>query len=305
VKTVSCLLIAAFICIVIGCRFYFDTTKERFSVRPSSASLANGRNIAYNVCAGCHYNSDFKKFVGMPLNDLPKIAGRLVSANLTHSKTHGVTDNYSDAELFYLLKTGISKSGKFMPYMMRPTMADQDINDLIVFLRSDDPSLKAADTTLGKTKINFIGKIGIRLAAKPQPYTKGVKAPDKNDEVAYGRYLVGIIGCYHCHSKKVLGLNYSDPEKSKGYMQGGIKLKDPEGKKIFAPNLTPDKETGIGGFSLHEFSDAVRKGIDPSGKKLSPPMPEFSEMTDHQLKSIYTYLQHLKPVKHRVKSNAG
>jgi hypothetical protein len=48
-----------------------------------------------------------------------------------------------------ILKTGISKSGKFMPYMMRPMMADEDINDIIVYLRSDDDAAVAADTTIG------------------------------------------------------------------------------------------------------------------------------------------------------------
>jgi mono/diheme cytochrome c family protein len=284
-----------------SCRFYFKTTTDHFEAKKVSQSFARGKNLAFNICAGCHYDSRVGKFIGRDLNDLPKIAGHLYSANLTQSKTNGLPPQYTDAELFYLLKTGISKSGKFTPYMMRPMMADEDINDIIVYLRSNDPAVAAADTTVGKTHINFIGKAGIRFASKPQPYNKGVQRPDENNPIEYGRYLVAVIGCYHCHSKKVLALNYLEPEKTKGYLQGGIKLKDPEGKRLWSPNLTPDKETGIGSFSEEDFKDAVREGVTPSERKLSPPMGKFKSLTDKQVHSIYTYLQSLKPVHHEVK----
>ena len=286
---------------VTGCRFYFNTTSDSFSSTSSPSSVNNGRNLAFNICGGCHYDPGVKKFIGRPLNALPKIAGDLYSANLTQSKSHGIPPAYTDAELFYLLKTGISRSGKFMPYMMRPTMADEDINDIIAFLRSSDPALASADTTVGKTHINLIGRTGIRIASRPQPYQKGIQRPNENDSVAYGRYLVGIIGCYHCDSKKVLGLDYSNPEQSKGYMQGGIKLKDPKGARLFGPNLTFDAETGIGSFTRDDFAKAVREGITPSGRKLSPPMDHFEALTNKQVNAIYAYLKNLPPVHHKVK----
>lgn len=284
-----------------GCSFYFKTTKDQFTAKANSDSFERGKNLAFNICAGCHYDPKVGKFIGRDLNDLPKIAGHLYSANLTQSKTDGIPPLYSDAELFYLLKTGISKSGKFTPYMMRPMMADEDINDIIIYLRSNDAAVAAADTTVGKTHINFIGKAGIRFASKPQPYNKGVQRPDENNPVEYGRYLVAVIGCYHCHSKKVLGLDYLVPEKTKGYLQGGIKLKDPDGKRLYGPNLTPDKETGIGSFSEDDFKKAVREGITPSGRKLSPPMGKFQSLNDKQIHAVYIYLQSLSPVHHQVK----
>jgi hypothetical protein len=188
-----------------------------------------------------------------------------------------------------------------MPYMMKPMMADEDINDIIVYLRSDDPAVAAYDTTVGKTRINLIGKIGIRFLMGPQPYQKNIQRPDENDAVAYGRYLVGIIGCYHCHSRKTTGLNFLEPEKTKGYLQGGIKLKDPQGKRLYGPNLTFDLQTGIGNFSKEDFSRAVREGISPSGKKLSPPMDKFSSLSNKQVDAIYTYLKTIPAVHHFVK----
>lgn len=284
-----------------SCWWYFNTTTDHFEAKKNSDAVQRGKNLAFNICGGCHYDPAVGKFIGRSLNDLPKIAGHLYSANLTQSLTDGRPPKYTDAELFYLLKTGISKSGAFMPYMMRPMMADEDINAIIAYLRSGDPAVAALDTTRGKTHINFLGKTGIRLGAKPQAYNKGIPLPDENDPIVYGRYLVAVIGCYHCHSRKVFGLNYLHPENSKGYLEGGIRLKDPQGKRLFGPNLTPDKETGIGNFSLQDFTAAVREGIAPSGRKLSPPMGKFKTLSDKQVNAIYTYLQSWKPVHHEVK----
>jgi len=291
-------LLAGLFC---GCRFYFKTTKDQLTAAPQKNSLENGKNLAYTICAGCHFDSKTGKFSGHFLNDLPKIGGRLYSANITHSLTHGLSSAYTDAELFYLLKTGISRSGKFMPYMMKPMMADEDVNDIIVYLRSDDAALAAENSSSGKTKINLIGRTGIRFLMRPQPYNKGIARPDENDPVVYGRYLVGIIGCYHCHSRKTTGLDFLNPENTKGYLQGGIKLKTPDGKRIYALNLTPDSTSGIGYYTKEEFRDAVKKGISPSGSPLSPPMDKFEALTDKQTDAIFLYLKSLPPVQHKIR----
>lgn len=294
------IVLSLFIFLCFSCRMYFRTTTDKFNTSKSSESFDRGKNLTFNICGGCHYDHSLNKFIGKHLNDLPKIAGKLYSANLTHSATHGIPAQYTDAELFYLLKTGIGKDGRFRPYMMRPMMADDDINDIIVYLRSNDDAVQAADTTVGKTHINFIGNIGIRYLAKPQPYNKGIPRPNENEAVNYGRYLVAVIGCYHCHSQKAKALNYSDPEKTKGYLEGGMKLKDPQGKRLYGPNLTPNKETGIGNFTKEEFRQAITEGITPSSTKLSPPMPKFIHLTDKQINAIYSYLQSLPPVHHQV-----
>ncbi|MBA4167106.1 MAG: c-type cytochrome [Chitinophagaceae bacterium] len=283
-----------------GCRFYFQRNTHAFTALKVSGSLQNGKNLAQNICAGCHYDESTKKYTGIALGDLPRIGGKLYSANLTHSSTHGIIDQYSDAELMYLLKTGIARNGKFMPYMMRPTMADADMNDLILYFRSNDAPLTPGDVTAGRTKINFFGKIGMRSASKPSPYIKNIARPDQRDQVDYGYYLSSVIGCYHCHSKKISGINSLEPEKSKGYMMGGMKGKDFNGKHTRAANLTPDKETGIGNFTASDFRKAVREGIAPDGEKISTAMPRFTNLTNKQADALFAYLSKLPPVRHAV-----
>jgi cytochrome c2 len=299
--TKKSLVLISIVCIVAGCKMYFKTTHDSFALVKRNDSFERGKNLVSNICSGCHFNRETGKLSGRHLNDLPKIAGVMYSANLTHSATDGVTEHYSDAALMYLLKTGISRSGRFTPYMMRPMMADEDINDIIVYLRSDDEQLQAVNATIGKTHINFIGKIGLRHLSSPQPYNRNVARPDENDPVVYGRYLVAVIGCFHCHSQKARTLNYLNPELTKGYMAGGMRLKDENDKRIFGPNLTPDKETGIGNFSEDDFRKAITEGITPSGRKLGPPMPQFKHLTEGQIHSLYVYLHQLTPVRHKVR----
>src|SRR4051812_435460 len=103
-KIRSILFMAVLVFFCHSCRWYFKTTKDLVQTKRSPLSLERGKNLAFNICAGCHYDSKLEKFTGRYLNDLPKIAGHLYSANLTQSATNGVAPNYTDAELFYLLK---------------------------------------------------------------------------------------------------------------------------------------------------------------------------------------------------------
>jgi len=298
---IKTIIIICGILLIAGCRLYFDTTKDQFSIPSSDTVITKGKNLTYTVCGGCHYDATTKKFTGKQLEDLPKIAGKVYAANITQSPAHGKIADYTDAELSYLIKTGIAKNGKYMPYMLKPMMADEDINAVIAYLRSGDDAVQPADTTIGITHINVLGKTGLRISGKPAPYIKGIPLPDEDNPVEYGRYLVAVTGCYHCHSKKLLRVDFIIPENSKGYMQGGIKLKDQEGKKIYAPNLTPDTATGIGAYDKEDFNAAIRAGIVPGGRQLKVSMPKFEQLTVKQVDAIYAYIRNLAPVRHQVK----
>ena len=122
------------------------------------------------------------------MHDIPRILGKVYSANLTHSEMYGVTKHYKDAQLAYLIKSGIKNNGRFVPYMLRPNMADDDVNDIIAYLRSDDAAVAAGDTSVGKTHLNFFGRLAIHTK-KPLPYIPDIKRP--TDAIANGRYLCG------------------------------------------------------------------------------------------------------------------
>src|SRR5215213_6430439 len=89
--------------LLFSCKMYFKTTTDQFAAKRNTTSFERGKNLVSNICAGCHNDFSINKLIGRSLNDLPKIAGHLYSANLTNSITNGIPPQYSDAELFYLL----------------------------------------------------------------------------------------------------------------------------------------------------------------------------------------------------------
>lgn len=298
-KSIIAISIIAAAVIIGSCKTKFETTKATYRVEKSDEAFARGEILVYSICGGCHYNREAKKFIGTPIHEVPGIVGKVYAANLTNSKSHGIPPHYSDAELKYLLRTGIARDGRFISYMLRPNMADEDLNAIVTYLRSDDPAITADDATIGNTKYSIPGKWIMNAMAKPLPYKPYIKMPAENDERAMGAYLVDNIGCFHCHSKSLTSLNYLNPEESKGYMAGGLKFEDPAGNKVYASNLTPDKQTGIGNYTKIQFLKAVKDGEAPN-RKLHPPMPKFQQLKDRDIDAMYMYLQTIPAKDHKV-----
>jgi hypothetical protein len=69
---------------------------------------------------------------------------------------------------------------------------------------------------------------------------------------------------------------------------------------IFAPNLTPDVATGLGGWADVQIVRALRAGVDDENVPLYAPMPVFTDMTDLEAYSIVAFLRTLPPVHHDV-----
>jgi mono/diheme cytochrome c family protein len=112
------------------------------------------------------------------------------------------------------------------------------------------------------------------------------RAEPSAEDVAYGRMLVEIGGCAGCHT--------ADPAKP---FAGGKRIETPFGA-VYAPNLTPDRDTGIGGWSNEDFRRALREGVAPDGSRYYPafPYPYFTKLTRDDILAIRAYLATLSPV---------
>jgi len=109
--------------------------------------------------------------------------------------------------------------------------------------------------------------------------------------IARGEYLVKLGDCIACHT---------DVPNRQPPFSGGLRIKTPFGV-LFAPNITPDKETGIGNWSDDEFVTAMREGISPDGSYYFPVFPYnyFNRMSREDVLAIKAYLDRIPPVKHR------
>ena len=112
-----------------------------------------------------------------------------------------------------------------------------------------------------------------------------------------GQYLANSIGCLYCHSPHDWSKR-NDPILS-GMIGAGQQLPytDLPGK-VFASNLTPDKETGIGSWTDDMLARAIREGIGHDGRALFGIMPfaHYRNMPDEDLASVIVYLRTLRPV---------
>jgi mono/diheme cytochrome c family protein len=108
-----------------------------------------------------------------------------------------------------------------------------------------------------------------------------------------GGYLVkAVAACQSCHTPK-------DPSALP--LSGGTRYGS-DRAAVFAPNITPDIETGIGTWSKQQIIDAIRRGIRPDGSRIGPPMPQeaYKSMSDEDAEAIALYLKSVTPVHHSV-----
>ncbi len=109
-----------------------------------------------------------------------------------------------------------------------------------------------------------------------------------------GTYLMeGIVACGNCHTPK----NADATEIESMEYAGAFVIEEP-GLKAYAPNITPDPETGIGTWTDEEIIVAIRDGLRPDGSLIGPPMPSpyYAKMSDRDARAIVAYLRNLKPI---------
>ena len=115
-----------------------------------------------------------------------------------------------------------------------------------------------------------------------------VVAAASAEQLARGRYLVHAGGCISCHT--------ADREGAIP-LAGGRRLDTPFGI-FYAPNLTPDRRTGLGGWSDSDFSAALRHGRAPDGSPYYPvfPYPAYAGINDADVAAIAAWLRSIPPV---------
>jgi mono/diheme cytochrome c family protein len=115
------------------------------------------------------------------------------------------------------------------------------------------------------------------------------------DLVKRGDYLVnGILTCGNCHTPQ----SASGDTDIAGRAFSGGRSRDEPPFKVTAPNITQDKETGIGDYTDAELEQVLRKGIKRNGVPVAMVMPSgfYEIMTDHDLNAVNAYLRAIKPI---------
>lgn len=121
---------------------------------------------------------------------------------------------------------------------------------------------------------------------------------------ARGQYLVTFGGCNDCHTP---GYFLGKADESRYLGGSDVAFFIPGLGSFVGPNLTPDKETGLGNWSQEQIVTAFQTGVTPDGRILAPVMPwhAFAHLTSADANAIADYLQSLPPVSNQVPGPFG
>lgn len=233
----------------------------------AQANLALGRRLALHgdhnsripSCASCH-GADLS---GDPTHDAPGLAGQ--------------NEVYLDWQLRQY-KDGERTNGTVEMPAIADHMTPRQMTAVSAYLASIRPQqVNAATAPVTPPKKPLAG------SKQPPMY------PVRGRQTALtrrGRYLAMAGDCAGCHTS-----NPSEP------FAGGLPLETPFGV-IYTPNITPDKQTGIGRWSFKQFYKAVHDGIGPGHEFLYPAFPftDFSNVRRSDVRAIQAYLETLKPI---------
>jgi mono/diheme cytochrome c family protein len=273
-----------------------DRTYERTPERAE-----RGRYLATTVtpCVGCHSEIDWS--AGFVVKAGTEGSGRswvdegipwLAAPNLTPDPETGA-GTWTDDMIARAVREGIGHDGRalfpLMPYHQFRYMSDEDLASVVVYLRSLPPIRKPLLASAIPFPLNRF------INAAPEPLTEPVSAPDRNDGVAYGEYLVRIGACRDCHTpmdeqgQAIPGMEFA----------GGFTLTSPIGS-VASANITQDP-SGIPYYTEELFVETMRTGMVRS-RKLHELMPwrMYGQQTDDDLKAAFAYIRTIPAVAHRV-----
>lgn len=143
-----------------------------------------------------------------------------------------------------------------------------------------------------------VGLSAIALVMLASVGAAGAQQPEQEALLERGRYLVETAAvCGACHNTFGPGMVPVD-----GMAHAGGRIFEERGFRAVAPNITQDRETGIGRWSDAEIGNAIRTGRRPDGSLIGPPMPveSYRGISDRDLAAIVAYLRTVKPVQHAV-----
>lgn len=268
----------------------------------SPERLERGRYLTTSIlqCFTCHSPRDWN------VPGAPPIAGKegsggtilledstsfIIAPNITPDNETGA-GNWTDDMFARAIREGVGHDGRVLDWQMPSStfrnLSDEDLASVIVYVRS----LPSVHQVIKPTKFPETERLEVGKSLRP--IAEPVPTPEQSDEMKRGSYLVKIGECIGCHT------SHAEYNHSPGIYGGGNHI-NRFGRTVFSANITTDT-SGIA-YGLQGFTTVLRTG---KGGTLSPIMPwiAYKNMTDDDLKAIYTYLGKLPPAKHFVSSQA-
>lgn len=238
---------------------YPNIAVETVNIPADADAAVRGRHIATVwACTKCH-GTDLSGtlITNDPIDGSIPLMGTVPTSNLT-SGEGGIAKSYTDADWVRAIRHGVKPDGQVEIMMFDySTMSDQDLGDLIAYLKQIPP----VDTNYPEIHygpvIPIAPAIGIfaPVAESIDHNARHQTNPIPGATIEYGKYLSAI--CAGCHGNSITRI--------------------------------------VGKWDREEFILALNSGVLPDGSQLGPTMSSktFREMNDTELAALWLYFQSL------------
>jgi mono/diheme cytochrome c family protein len=266
--------------------------------------VAKGQYI-FALAGGCACHTVPKGTFNAGGRAFPIPLGKVYSTNITQDKETGL-GSWTDQQIQDAIVKGIRRDGSriipVMPYEAYSGMAQEDLKALIAYLKTLKPVKKPTPELESKAPLTRSVGIPVYLKVFGRFSSAPTQAPKGGIE--RGRYLVEHVSlCSDCHTpRNSIGV----PNRSL-YLAGASKKINPMGEDV--PNITPDKETGIGDWKREDIAELLLTATKPDLDNVQGLMYEviqgaphgFKDMKREDALAIADYLKSIPPLKNKIK----
>lgn len=271
---------------------------------PDPDRIARGKYI-FALAGGCGCHTSKEGPVNAGGRPLKTPYGTFYGTNITPDPVHGI-GNWTDQQVIDAIRLGVRPDGSVtspvMPYPAFSGMSDEDVTDLVAYLRTLPP---IARTNQPHDLSVPFASVGMRLwrwlfFTVEQPPTH---APTGGLE--RGRYISEHLAhCQECHTPRTV-TGALDRSRDLAGNEDGI-----DGE--LTPNITPDPETGIGKWTEDEIVTLLQTGFLPNFDNVQGLMAlvidgvsegGYKDMTKEDALAVVRYLQSIPPIVHRVEAD--
>jgi len=241
-------------------------------VEATPERIARGKAVVDGFCSACHSRTGTLTGGIDAGEHFPIRVGSFVSSNLTPA---GRLQHWSDGEIFRAIRNGIGADGRWltlMSYTNAGRLSDDDTHAVIAYIRSLPAAGEATPDPPDRLNLLGVLMLGAGMLPSGKPVITGaITAPPKGPTFAFGEYILSYQDCRECHGRD---------------LTGGV----PGQLGPLGPDLNLVKQ-----WTLAEFIDTMRTGVDPNGHQMSEQMPwrPLGRMDDDELAAVYEYLTHL------------
>ncbi|MDE1167820.1 MAG: c-type cytochrome [Pseudomonas sp.] len=259
-----------------------------------NAQVERGRYLATAAdCVACHTAPAGKPFAGGLAMSTP--LGTIYSSNITPSTTAGI-GQYTQAQFARAVREGVRADGAHlypaMPYTSYAKVTDDDIAAMYAYFMA---SVKPVDVAAAETRLPFPFNVRLSMAGWNLLFLDGQRFtpdPSKTAEVNRGAYLgEALAHCSTCHTPRNALMAEVGSQALAGSSLG----------TWYAPNITPDANSGVGAWQVDELVAYLKTGHAEGKAQAAGPMAEaidhsLRHLSEPDLKALAVWLKQLPAV---------